>query len=270
MRFKYTPEMLEFLERGYQHMSCPLLTQVFNKRFNQDKTAQQIKCLLHRKGVTSGRKQGVHVGYSSLFTIEQIRFIKRAYPKMIARSVCREMNRWFGTNFKPGQVVTFVHNHGIDSGRTGQFKKGRVPANKGKKMPPGWAPGRMAETQFKKGSMPVSTAPIDTEVLDRDGYRKIKISEGGKPGESRFNWKYLHRKVWEDHHGPVPDGHAVAFKDGDKQNCDIHNLILVSRAELAYLNKTGLNEAPSELRETALLVAKAEAKRFSLRRENNE
>lgn len=261
MRFRYTPEMLAFLERGYRHMSNTLLTRAFNKRFGTSLTATAIKATLSRHGFRSGRKTGMPAGESRIFSVEQIRFIKRAYVKMPAKLVCREMNRWFGTSFKPGQVVTFVHNHGINSGRTGQFEKGQVPPNKGLRRP-GWAPGRMAETQFKPGQKPVTTVPVGTEVLDRDGYTKVKISDGGKPGESRFNWKYKHVLVWEEHNGPVPEGHAVIFKNGDTSDIRIENLALVTRAELLYLNRNGLTGVGEEMWPTVEALAKLEVTRF--------
>jgi hypothetical protein len=42
--------------------------------------------------------------------------------------------------------------------------------------------------------------------------------------------------LWRRHHGPIPRGHNVCFKDGDPLNCDIGNLELVSNAELARRN----------------------------------
>lgn len=53
-----------------------------------------------------------------------------------------------------------------------RFQKGSVPANKGLRRP-GWAPGRMAETQFKPGR-PANQArnyrPIGTLRVNADGY----------------------------------------------------------------------------------------------------
>ena len=40
-----------------------------------------------------------------------------------------------------------------------------------------------------------------------------------------------HRFVWESHYGAIPKGYNVQFKDGNRQNCDISNLYLISRQE---------------------------------------
>ena len=74
-----------------------------------------------------------------------------------------------------------------------RFKPGQVPPNKGLRRP-GYAPGRMATTMFKKGQMPQTWVPIGTEVVDRDGYRKVKVSDNRKLA-SRFNWRFVHRLV---------------------------------------------------------------------------
>lgn len=41
-------------------------------------------------------------------------------------------------------------------------------------------------------------------------------------------WKrggaYLHRAVWVYHHGPIPEGHHIHHKDGDRSNNQIENL----------------------------------------------
>ncbi len=125
-----------------------------------------------------------------------------------------------------------------------QFKKGQVPVNKGLRRP-GWSPGRMRETQFKKGQRTGKAAqnwrPIGTILTDGEGYQRIKVREA-VPGEaygfgnSRV-WPLLQRHVWEEHHGPIPPGHVVAFKDKNRQNCAIENLECIPRSELAHRNR---------------------------------
>lgn len=94
------------------------------------------------------------------------------------------------------------------------FKPGHVPANKGKRMPEGWAPGRMAETQFKRGHKPFTWMPVGTQVVNADGYLDEKVADGTGP-RHKF-WKPVHRLVWERANGPIPHGHVVAFKPGRK------------------------------------------------------
>jgi len=51
----YSQEQLDFLERNFLSYSLPNLTEVFNKHFNKNKSQQQIKSLLKRKKIRSGR-----------------------------------------------------------------------------------------------------------------------------------------------------------------------------------------------------------------------
>jgi hypothetical protein len=44
------------------------------------------------------------------------------------------------------------------------------------------------------------------------------------------------RHVWEQHKGPIPPKHVVAFKNGDRSNCAIENLELLSMAQNARRN----------------------------------
>ena len=42
-------------------------------------------------------------------------------------------------------------------------------------------------------------------------------------------WVHYAHWLWEQHYGPVPEGHMVTFKDGDNMNVVIENLILSNR-----------------------------------------
>lgn len=112
-----------------------------------------------------------------------------------------------------------------------QFKKGMVPVNKGLRRP-GWAPGRMAETQFKKGQLSGRARqlvqPVGAERVGKDGILQRKVNND-LPFQRR--WKAVHAIVWEATHGSIPRGHVVVFRDHDRRNFDLANLELVSWAE---------------------------------------
>lgn len=141
-----------------------------------------------------------------------------------------------------------------------QFKKGQTPANKGLRRP-GWSPGRMKETQFKKGARTGKAAqnwrPIGTILPDTEGYLRIKVREAVHGAEATgFGntavWPLLQRHVWEQHHGSIPAGHVIAFKDRKRENCVIENLECISRADLATRNRMW-NIYPRELAEAIQL-----------------
>ncbi len=130
------------------------------------------------------------------------------------------------------------------SGAMYRFRPGQVPVNKGVRQP-GWGPGRMKETQFKKGNLSGFAAatirPIGTILADNEGFYRIKVREREPDnprhvGWSRDIWPQLSHLVWEQHHGHIPPSHNIIFKDRDRSNCTIENLECVSRADMARRN----------------------------------
>lgn len=117
-----------------------------------------------------------------------------------------------------------------------RFLPGMVPANKGLRRP-GWAPGRMRETQFKPGERRGVAVrlykPIGTLRVTKDGYLSRKVNDG-MPLQRR--WRLEHLIVWEAANGPVPKGHAVSFINGDRKDVRLENLRLVTRASLMRRN----------------------------------
>jgi hypothetical protein len=132
-----------------------------------------------------------------------------------------------------------------------RFVKGQVPPNKGLRRP-GWAPGRMALTQFKKGGRTGAAAknwcPVGTIRSDPKGYLRIKVREWTEGEAFGFGntkiWPLLQRHVWEEHNGPIPPAHAIVFKDSNRANCAIENLECVSRGELMRRNSFRTNYSP--------------------------
>lgn len=118
--------------------------------------------------------------------------------------------------------------------KPGCFKPGLTPWNKGTHFSP---PGS-ERTRFKKGQKSSTWLPIGSERVTKDGYLERKMTDTGYPPR---DWVAVSHIEWEKHNGrPVPKGHAVIFRDGDKRNFTPANLELISRAELmrrnSYLN----------------------------------
>ncbi len=141
---------------------------------------------------------------------------------------------------------------GNNVGAAFRYKPGHVPANKGLRRP-GWAPGRMAETQFKKGSRAgVAQAkwkPVGTIML-RDGYPIMKVKDEPQDiagiGANSTNWMYVHKMVWEQAHGPIPEGHRIWWKDRDHLNCSLENLELLSDKQ--HMARTTIHNLPKPLK----------------------
>ncbi len=132
-------------------------------------------------------------------------------------------------------------------GQSGRFRKGQKVWNKGIRFTAG---GRSAETRFKPGSLPFNHMPVGSERLSNDGYLQRKMTETGYPPR---DWVAVHILTWIEHNGPVPEGHAVVFKDGNRKNGVIENLECISRADLMKRNTR--HNLPKELNEIIQLRA---------------
>ncbi|MGM0703850.1 MAG: HNH endonuclease signature motif containing protein [Pseudomonadota bacterium] len=119
----------------------------------------------------------------------------------------------------------------------GCFKPGQEAWNKGMK---GLDIGGKA-TRFKKGSKPQTWQPIGHE-RECDGYLQRKVTD---TGYTPRDYRPVHHLVWEEHTGePVPEGHALVFRDGNRRNFAPENLELVTRGELMRRNSYHTNLPP--------------------------
>lgn len=152
-----------------------------------------------------------------------------------------------------------VDNRGFKLGlrylgpKLGCFKKGQEPPNKGKKMQ-AKIYAKAAPTMFKKGNRTGAAnnnyAQIGKESWRTDNYWWVKVAEG--------KWVLKHRLLWTKHHGPVPPGHLVTFRDGNPHNFNLSNLELITRKEHVFRNRHG--NGPSEY---SLLSGRAAAARLN-------
>lgn len=114
-----------------------------------------------------------------------------------------------------------------------QFKKGHEAWNKGKRAIDYMRPEQievLKKTQFKKGIKPHNTVPIGHRRVTVDGYIEVKVRDSLVNPKNK-NFELLQRIVWEKHNGPIQKGSIILFKDGDKMNCDIDNLQLITKRE---------------------------------------
>lgn len=266
MKFFYTPEHIKFLRAGYLRMTASDLTVAFNKKFGLSKTKTSIKSVLNNRRITSGRinQPPKNTYRGRLFSKKQAKFITRSYPKFSLIDLHTALVKKFNINVTSGQVRSFVCNHRIQSGRTGQFDQGCKPWNHGTK---GQGLTGRNKTSFKKGNRPPNRKPLGSErICSKDGFILTKVASTN-PYTGRPNmYRHKHVVTWEQEHGPVPAGMVVILIDSDRTNCDPENLKLISRAELLCLNRYGYKDLPKELRPSMLALAKLTATAGKARR----
>lgn len=125
------------------------------------------------------------------------------------------------------------------AGKDTRFKPGHQTWNKGMK---GYRAKGMEKGWFSPGSKPHTWQPIGSERV-ADGYLQRKVTDTGYPPR---DWVSVHKLIWIEHNGPIPEGHVVVFKDHDHRNFDLENLELISRTEL--MRRNSVHNYPPEIR----------------------
>lgn len=153
------------------------------------------------------------------------------------------MNDKFKYNFSKEQIKGAIRRYNLKTGFTGHFHSGSVPPNKGTK-----GVCKPNKTSYKKGKDSINRREVGSERVNIYGYTEIKVKEPNV-------WALKHKVVWEEHNGPIEEGYAVIFGDGDKSNLDIKNLILVTRKQLLILNRKKLIQNDADLTRTGVVIA---------------
>jgi hypothetical protein len=188
--------------------------------------------------------------------------MRARYPHELTASLARDLGRGLTAVYLRSKTLGLYKSQefmaspeacrlrrGDHVGAAFRFTKGQTPFNKGLRRP-GWAPGRMSETQFKKGLPPATWMPIgSTRLIDGYLYRKISDVRGVP---HTVNWKLEHHRLWTAAHGPIPPGYAVAFKDGNRQHVVLDNLELIARRQLMARNT--VHNLPAPLPQTIQLL----------------
>lgn len=153
-----------------------------------------------------------------------------------ARALGLEKSEVFLASERSGRVT---HANLHPSMVAARFQPGHTTWNKGLKGVVGVQEACRA-TQFKKGR-PASEArnyvPIGSHRICADGYLERKVSDEGSRAR---RWVAVHRIVWEAANGPIPKGHIVRFKAGQKttvlEGITADRLECITRAENAHRN----------------------------------
>lgn len=259
----YTPEMIQFLaDFAPGHWIATEILPAFEAKFGIRPSLNGIRTLLVRHKIKTNAKQvrGMReIAHYRLTTPEQDEWIKANAHGKTGAEIQRMIAEKFGLELTLDQIKSYKSRKKINTGLTGYFPKGNIPANKGKKLSPETY-ALCKATMFKKGNIPQSWRPVGSERIAKDGYIEIKVAEPNK-------WKPKQRVVWEQHHGEIPKGMKVIFADGNKLNISIDNLRLVSSANLLVLNNHNLINDNSEITDVGITLAKVMCKASEKRRQ---
>lgn len=186
------------------------------------------------------------------WTAAELEVLHTQYPHQVTRDIAQALgievrlvyaqaNRMglrksaaFAASSKSGRLLK-----GGKLSQAHQFQPGQQPWNKGTHWVAG---GRSAETRFQPGRKPEESRnylPIGTLRISADGYLERKTTDDPSIYPAR-RWVAVHRLVWEAANGPIPLGHIVVFKRGQRTAVEAEvtpaRLDCISRAEHARRN----------------------------------
>lgn len=240
----------------------------FQNAFNRpDVSAANLHGLRKRLGWKVGRAPGRTRGRHFKFNPTEIAWLRANCTLVIGeyhRAFCDEFSR---TDMSAEQLNALRKRQGWRTGRTGQYPKGSVPLNKGKKCPPGVG-GRhpnARRTQFAKGGLPHNFCGAGHERVDeKDGYVVMIVAERNPWTGADTRPVLKHRYLWEQTNGPLPEGFCLKCLDGDKTNTDPENWQAIPRGVLPRLNggrhkkRIAYDAAPTEMKPALMAMAKIE------------
>lgn len=137
----YTQEEIDYLRKiGYMTgRTNKEITEMFNKKFNQNRTVTAIIGAKSRHGIKS---------YTRVYTQEQLEYLKEITPGRTHKEITNMFNEKFKDNRTKDSIKSVLHEKGIKTGSRGWFEEGTVPKN---------------------------TLPVGTEIGREDGYIYVKI-----------------------------------------------------------------------------------------------
>lgn len=186
---------------------------------------------------------------NELFTQEIKEFISEHYTKLMKPEILEIIHSNFNC---PEMTLNNLRNYYVRNNlKSGIDCRGRLAGwNKGKKMSLETYE-KCKETMFKKGHISTRHKEVGSERINTDGYIEIKIAEPRK-------WELKHRVIYEQHHNvKLGKNDIVTFLDSNPLNCDIDNLVLISRATLRIINFyfSNFNNVSPEIKKTIILLA---------------
>lgn len=262
MVYRYPQEVHDFVKKWAPQLRDGELAEACNKELGTQFTASSMKSFRGNHGYRNEKKQWTseeYWKYQKYYPKGMYEFVRDNSWGVSSKQMAEMVNEKFGTNFSQTAMKQFRQRHGIKSGVTGWYQKGNPPGNKGKKLEEYVGEERAAEikqrisaTQFKKGQSPANEKQVG-DIVVVNGYKLRKKQMEGSQWE---RWEFLHRAVWEEANGPVPDGYVVSFRDSDPMNCELSNLMLLTRRENRQMTRFKLRYADPDLTDTAVNVVR--------------
>ncbi len=117
-------------------------------------------------------------------------------------------------------------------------------------------------SRFKKNDIPHNKRQLYDEFVSTDGYTYVKIKEPN-------TWVLKQKYIYEKYIGKIPKNKSVIFLNGNKEDFELSNLLLVDDCDKLVAKNLHLFSSESEITKTGLTLAKLINKTSKLNKERN-
>jgi hypothetical protein len=172
-----------------------------------------------------------------------VEYLREHYPTTPMDELCRALN------CKPWRIYSKAKQMGFK--RDPEYKLqvcrklgkelSESPESKAARFKPGQATHRLAKGVYYPGVEKTWFKPghkVHTEM--HDGAISVRKDKRGVAYKfiriAKSVWVHLHRHIWEQAHGPVPEGYVIRFKNGDQLDVRLDNLECITLKENARRN----------------------------------
>lgn len=253
MSRRYPPELQDYIKEHVEAVTQIEMCTLVREQFEIEMSEENMKNFYANHKLRAGKRKPI---ISKVWPEKVQAFILDNYKGKSHKEMVKMISDQFGLTYTTEQLKSFYGRKHLDSGLTGYFEKGQKPWTAGKKQSDYMTKEQIEKSRrtcYKHAHIPDSVLPVGAIRQTKDGYLIIKVKERGGQWD---RWALLHRKVWEEVHGSIPDGYAVGFRDQDKTNCSIENLYLLTLEENAVMNHQGYRSQNPELTDAGLMTVR--------------
>lgn len=181
-----------------------------------------------------------------IYTEEEIEFIKNNCYGRTRKQLIEAFTAKFGWSISEIQIKGQMRRFKLTTGHTGKFGDNGHYHRNTKLNPEAYK--KAFPTMFKEGHEPPNKVEVGTEVLRTDGFIKVKVAQPDK-------WVRKHVLVWEAANGPMPPKSCIMFLDRNRSNCDLSNLVVVSKSANRIINLNKMFGDDPEVNKTMAILA---------------
>lgn len=277
-----TPEQEAWAKERYPHAINAELVKALHDEYGVTITTEQITAWAKRNGLRK-TAEAVSMTRSKLYprrvySDEMYDFIREYVPGRVYPEVADEFERRFGWRIEKSQYKNLCMKLGVRSGvhDYGCFKRGHVPANKGKRWDDYMSPEaqervRSAGNLFKRGQRSTNAYHKLLDMrTDPDGHTYIYVRPRGAKYSAQM-WLSYGQFVWMQANGrEFPEDCRCVHANRDKADFTPENLVAVPNDIYGLVTGKvgrGLDWWDRESLEVAMTFARVKTARYRMERD---